>query len=243
MTQKVINFGAGPAKLPEQVLQQVKSELLEYGTSGISVMEMSHRTKDYDNLHNAAIATLKQLLNVPDNYKILLLSGGATLQFSSVCMNLIGKTGVADYVITGSWSAKAAKEATKYGKINLVLPKTTKYTTIPKQSTWNLDPNASFVYYCDNETIDGVEFDFIPETNGVPLVCDMSSNLLSRTFDVSKFGVIFACAQKNIGPAGATIVIVRDDLIGNAIPTTPSVMDYSVMAKDNSNHNTPPVFK
>lgn len=157
-------------------------------------------------------------------------------------MNLIGKTGSADYAVTGSWSAKAAKEAQKYGKVNLVFPKPEKFTTIPDQRQWKLDPNASYVYYCDNETVDGVEFNFAPETNGVPLVCDMSSNFMSRPVDVSKFGLIFAGAQKNVGPAGITIVIIRDDLLGHALPITPSIMDYAVTLKDNSVANTPPTF-
>lgn len=145
-------------------------------------------------------------------------------------------------LVTGTWSAKAAKEAAKYGKVNLVIPKTAKYTTIPESSTWSLDPNASFVYYCDNETVDGVEFPSIPETNGVPLVADMSSNFLSRPFDITKFGVVFAGAQKNIGPSGITVVIVREDLIGHAIKETPSVLDFKVNADNNSIANTPPTF-
>lgn len=157
-------------------------------------------------------------------------------------MNLLGRTGTADYAVTGSWSAKAYKECQKYGKANLVFPKSEKFTTIPDQSEWKLDPNASFVYYCDNETVDGVEFHFVPDTKGVPLVCDMSSNFMSRPVDVSKFGLIFAGAQKNIGPAGITVVIIREDLLGSALSYTPSVMDYNVILKDNSVANTPPTF-
>lgn len=170
------------------------------------------------------------------------MSGGGTGQFSAVCMNLLGRKGSADYAVTGSWSAKAFKEAQKYGKANLAFPKPEKFTKVPRQAEWKLDPNASYVYYCDNETVDGVEFDFVPDTNGVPLVCDMSSNFMSRPFDVSKFGLIFAGAQKNIGPAGVTVVIVREDLIGNAMPFTPSIMDYAATAKENSLANTPPTF-
>jgi len=158
-------------------------------------------------------------------------------------LNLIGKTGKADYIVTGSWSSKAQKEASKYGKINVVHPKITNYGTIPEPSTWNLDPEASYVYYCANETVEGVEFQYVPDIpNGIPLVCDMSSNFCSRPFDVSKFGLIYAGAQKNIGPAGVTIVIVREDLLGKALPICPTVFDYTIMAKDNSLHNTPPCF-
>lgn len=163
-------------------------------------------------------------------------------QFSAVCMNLMGRTGVADYLVTGSWSAKAFKEAQKYGKANLAFPKPEKFTTIADQSGWKLDPNASYVYYCDNETVDGVEFGFVPETNGVPLVCDMSSNFMSRPVDVSKFGLIFAGAQKNVGPAGITVVIIREDLIGKPMSFTPSILDYAATLKDNSVANTPPTF-
>lgn len=226
-----------------QVLKQVQSELLQYGDSGVSVMELSHRSKHYADIHNQTIDDVKKLLNVPDNYKILLMPGGGTAQFSAICMNFIAKTGVADYLVTGSWSKKAYTEAKKYGKINLVSPIPTKFITVADQATWTLDPNASFVYYCDNETIEGVEFDMVPETNGVPLVCDMSSNIFTRSFDITKFALIYAGAQKNIGPSGVTLVIVRSDMIGNAMPTTPIMMDYSVMIKDNSIHNTPPTFK
>jgi phosphoserine aminotransferase len=180
--------------------------------------------------------------NVPDNYKVLLMAGGGTGQFAAVCMNLLGRTGTADYAVTGAWSAKAFKEASKYGNAKLAFPKPEKFTKVPRQSEWSLDPNASYVYYCDNETVDGVEFDFVPETNGVPLVCDMSSNFMSRPVDVSKFGLIFAGAQKNVGPAGITVVIVREDLIGNAMKITPSFLDYAATAKDNSVANTPPTF-
>ncbi|CAO1439601.1 unnamed protein product [Diamesa hyperborea] len=238
----VINFAAGPAKLPEEVLLEVQNDLINYGNTGMSVMEMSHRGSTYLKIHEETIKNCRELLNVPDNYKILLMPGGGTGMFSAVCMNLIGKTGTADYAVTGSWSAKAAKEATKYGKVNLVFPKLAKYTVVPEQKEWTMDPNASYVYYCDNETVDGVEFGFVPETNGVPLVCDMSSNFMSRPIDVSKYGVIFAGAQKNIGPAGITVVIVREDLIGNALRITPSILDFADVAKENSVANTPPTF-
>lgn len=221
----------------------MQENLVNCNGSGISVMEMSHRSSNYAKIHDATISDLRELLNVPSNYKILLMQGGGTGQFAAVALNLIGKTGTADYVITGSWSAKAAKEATQYGTVNAVLPKLAKYTTVPRQETWKLDPNASYVYYCDNETVEGVEFDFVPEVlAGVPLVADMSSNFLSRPFDVSKFGVIYAGAQKNIGPAGTTVIIVRDDLIGKHLKITPSILNFEQMDKNNSLLNTPPTF-
>ncbi|KAK9496764.1 hypothetical protein O3M35_013044 [Rhynocoris fuscipes] len=239
---EVRNFGAGPAKLPQEVLSKVQKEFLAYGSTGISVTEMSHRSSHYENINNNAQKTLREIFNVPQNYKILFLQGGGTGLFAAVPMNLMGRTGTADYIVTGSWSAKAAKEATKYGKVNLVLPKTDKYIDIPNPETWNLDPKASYVYYCANETVHGVEFPFIPDTKGVPLVADMSSNILSRNVDISKFGVIFAGAQKNIGPPGVTLVIVREDLLGSPMSICPLILDFTVMAKDNSLHNTPPTF-
>lgn len=241
-TIMVINFGAGPAKLPREVLLEVQKELVEHGTSGMSVMEMSHRGAAYVKLHTETIQLARELLQVPDNYKVLLMQGGGTGLFAAVAMNLIGRTGTADYLVTGSWSSKAAKEAAKYGKVNMVVPKAAKCTCVPDRKDWKLDPNASYLYYCDNETIEGVEFDFVPETNGVPLVVDMSSNIMSRPVDIKKFGVIFACAQKNIGPSGITLVIVREDLIGHQMPITPTVLDFSIVDKDNSINNTPPTF-
>nr|BAN20140.1 phosphoserine aminotransferase [Riptortus pedestris] len=238
----VINFGAGPAKLPREVMLKVKDELLDFDGQGISIMEMSHRCPEYDRFNNKIEQLVREQLSVPDNYKIFFLQGGGTALFAAVAMNLMGRTGTADYFVTGSWSAKAAKEAAKYGKVNLVLPKTDQYIGVPDKSTWNLSPNASYVYYCDNETIHGVEFPFIPEVGDVPLVADMSSNILTRRFDVSKFGVIFAAAQKNIGPPGVVLVIAREDLLGNPLPITPLVMDFTVNAKDKSVHNTPPTF-
>ncbi|KAL2724633.1 putative phosphoserine aminotransferase [Vespula maculifrons] len=240
--QRVINFGAGPAKLPEEVLREVQAELLSFAGSGISILELSHRSKDFEKIVNGAQNILRDLLNIPDNYKILFMQGGGTGLFAAIPLNLM-TTGTADYIVTGSWSAKAAKEATKYGKINMVLPKESKYTGIPDQSKWNLDSKTSYVYYCANETIHGVEWNYIPETNGVPLIADMSSNILTKPLDISKFGLIFAGAQKNIGPAGVTLVIVRDDLLGHAMSVCPSILNFTIMANDNSLHNTPPLFQ
>lgn len=239
---KVINFGAGPGKLPEEVLKHVQAELLAYGNTRISIMELSHRSSEFKNIIEDAQATLREILHVPDNYKILFMQGGGVGMFAAVPLNMM-TTGTADYIVTGTWSAKAAKEAAKYGKVNLVLPKTAQYTEIPDPSTWNLDPSASYVYYCANETIHGIEFGYIPETNGVPLVADMSSNILTRSLDISKFAVIFAGAQKNVGTAGVTLAIVRDDVLGHTMKICPSILDFNVMAADNSIHNTPPVFQ
>lgn len=238
----VLNFAPGPAKIPEEVLAQVQKELVNYEGLGISVMEMSHRSAHFAKIVNEAENDLRELLGIPDNYKVLFLQGGGTGEFAAVPLNLARDGKSADYIITGSWSAKAAKEAEKFTKVKPVLKKLDKYDRIPPQSEWNLDPNASYVYYCANETVHGVEFDFVPETNGIPLVCDMSSTFLSRPVDVSKFGLIYAGAQKNIGCAGVTVVIVRDDLISNPSPQCPIVFDYKVQAGNNSMYNTPPTF-
>lgn len=227
-----------------QVLKKVQENLLNCNGSGISVMEMSHRSSNYSQIHDLALADLRELLNVPKNYKVLFMQGGGTGQFAAVAMNLIGRTGTADYVITGRWSLAAAKEAAQYGKVNAVLPKVEKYTEVPRQDTWNLDSNASYVYYCDNETVDGVEFDFVPKVpENVPLVCDMSSNFLTRPIDVSKYGIIYAGAQKNVGPAGVTAIIIREDLLGKQLKITPSVLNYELMDKNTSLLNTPPTFR
>ncbi|XP_029019730.1 phosphoserine aminotransferase [Betta splendens] len=245
MEQKqTINFGAGPAKLPPSVLLQAQRELINYSGTGISVLEMSHRSSDFNKILNQTETLLRELLKIPVNYKVLFLQGGGSGQFSAVPLNLIGLTPdrCADYLVTGTWSAKAAKEAEKYGKINVVHPKLDSYTKIPDPSSWALNPSASYVYYCCNETVHGVEFNFTPETNGVVLVSDMSSNFLSRPVDVSKFGLIFAGAQKNVGCAGVTVVIVREDLIGHALKECPIVLDYKMQAEMNSLYNTPPCF-
>lgn len=183
----VINFGAGPAKLPQEVLLRLQKELINYGETGMSVMEMSHRGGDYKKIHEHTQEMARRLLSVPENYEVLFFQGGGTGLFAAICMNLMGRTGSADYIVTGSWSAKAAKEATKYGKANQVFPKLAKFNTIPDQKEWNLSPDASYLYYCDNETVDGVEFQFVPDSiNNIPLVCDMSSNFFSRKVDISK---------------------------------------------------------
>ncbi|KAK9747231.1 Aminotransferase class-V [Popillia japonica] len=237
-----LNFGAGPAKLPREVLLQAQDELLSYKNMGMSIMEMSHRSKEYAQINTNAQNLVRELLNVPDNYKILFLQGGGTGAFAAIAMNLMSKTGIADYCVTGTWSLKAAKEAAKYGTVNYAFPVAKKPGYIPDPSTWNLTPNASYVYYCANETVDGVEYHYIPETNGVPLVADMSSSIMTKEIDISKFGVIMAGAQKNIGPAGVTVIIVRDDLIGNAMKICPSVFDFKNIEANQSIHNTPATF-
>ncbi|MCI0749779.1 MAG: 3-phosphoserine/phosphohydroxythreonine transaminase [Nevskiales bacterium] len=239
--KRIFNFSAGPATLPEAVLKQAQSEMLEWSGSGMSVMEMSHRDKDFMSIAAQAEKDLRELLNVPAHYKVLFLQGGATAQFAAIPMNLLrGKTS-ADYVVTGSWGVKAQKEAGKYGKANIAARPGT-FNRIPPLSEWKLDPNAAYLHYTPNETIEGVEFSFVPQSPGVPLVADFSSSFLSRPLDVSKFGLIYAGAQKNAGPAGLVMVIVREDLLGQALPITPSVLDYKQMADNESMLNTPPCY-
>jgi phosphoserine aminotransferase len=240
---RVFNFGAGPAMLPEPVLRQVAGELLDWHGSGMSVMEMSHRGKEFIGIHAQAEADLRELLAIPKNYKVLFLQGGAAGQFSIVPMNLLRGRDNADYVASGYWSKKAIAEASRYCKVNVAASsEDAKFTYVPKQDRWKLDPKAAYVHITSNETIEGVEYHWIPDTGAVPLVTDASSHILSRPLDVGRFGLIYAGAQKNIGPAGLTIVIVREDLIGQAIPATPSVFDYKLQAGADSMHNTPPSF-
>jgi len=241
--KRVFNFSAGPATLPESVLKQVQAEMLDWNGTGMSVMEMSHRDKPFMSIAAEAEKDLRELLNVPANYKVLFMQGGATAQFAVIPMNLLrGKPG-ADYLVTGSWGKKAAKECGKYGKANVVAkPADDKFTHIPDPKTWKRDPNAAYFHYTPNETIEGVEFQFVPDAGGVPLVADFSSSFLSRPVDVSKFGLIYAGAQKNAGPAGMTFVIVRDDLIGQPQPACPSVFDYKQVADNESMLNTPSCF-
>jgi phosphoserine aminotransferase len=240
---RVYNFSAGPAMIPEAVLQRAKEEMLDWQGSGMSVMEMSHRGKEYVSIAQQAEADLRELLAIPSNYKVLFLQGGASLQFSMIPMNLLrGKTS-ADYINTGEWSKKAIKEAQKFCEVNVVASsKDTNFSTIPARNTWKLNPDAAYVHYTPNETIGGVEFQDIPDVGNVPLIADMSSNILSRPIDVSKFGMIYAGAQKNIGPAGMSIVIIREDLIGQTISNTPSMLDYKIHVDAESMYNTPPTY-
>ncbi len=237
---RVFNFSAGPACLPIDVLEKAQSDLLNWNGSGMSVMEMSHRGKEFDGIAKKAEADLRTLLSIPDNYKVLFLQGGASTQFAAIPLNLTQEGDTVDYVITGSWSKKAASEAKKYCNVNIAATGDNK--SIPDVSTWNLSPNAKYVHYCDNETIQGVEFQSPPNVGDKILVADMSSNFCSKPVDVSKFGIIYAGAQKNIGPAGCTIVIVRDDLIGNSRPICPTMLDYKTMADEGSMYNTPPCW-
>jgi phosphoserine aminotransferase len=240
---RIYNFSAGPAMLPEEVLQQAREEMLEWQGSGMAVMEMSHRGKEFMSIAAQAEADLRELLAVPANYKVLFLQGGASSQFAMVPLNLLqDKTG-ADYINTGMWSKKAIAEAKRFCAVNVAASsEETKFTTIPPQSEWQLKADAAYVHYTPNETIGGVEFNWVPETGEVPLVADMSSTLLSRPIDVSKFGVIYAGAQKNIGPAGLTVVIVREDLLGKAQSSTPAMFDYKLHADADSMYNTPPTY-
>jgi len=239
----IYNFSAGPAVLPKEVLLQAQAELLDWHGSGMSVMEMSHRGKEFTGIHAQAEADLRELMGIPANYKVLFLQGGAHLQFSMIPLNLLRGKASADYVDTGEWSKKAIGEAKKFGSVNVVTSNTDRNCTyIPAFDTWKCDPGAAYLHYTPNETIGGVEFNWVPEVGDVPLVADMSSNILSRPIDVSRFGLIYAGAQKNIGPAGLTLVIVRDDLIGQAAANTPTMLDYKTHADSGSMYNTPPTY-
>jgi phosphoserine aminotransferase len=240
---RVYNFSAGPAMLPQAVLEKAQQEFLDWNGSGMNVMEMSHRGKEFMSIAEKAEADLRDVMQIPDNYKVLFLQGGASSQFAAIPMNLLrGKT-TADYFNTGQWSKKAISEAKRYCDVNVVASSEAEnFSTVPEKETWNLNPDAAYVHYTTNETIGGVEFDQIPDVGDVPLVVDISSTILSRPIDVSKFALIYAGAQKNVGPAGLTIVIVRDDFIGETIAGTPTMFDYKVQADNDSMYNTPPTY-
>ena len=239
----IYNFSAGPAVLPKAVLQQVQQELVDWHGCGMSVMEMSHRGKEFMGIAAEAEADLRALMGIPSNHKVLFLQGGASSQFAMVPMNLLRGKASADYLNTGEWSKKAIKEAGKFGNVNVIASSEDRnFSYAPTRDQWKLDPDAAYVHYTPNETIGGVEMFWIPETGDVPLVADMSSTILSRPVDVSKYGLIYAGAQKNIGPAGLTIVIVREDLIGQPLPGTPTMFDYKTHAEADSMYNTPPTF-
>jgi len=243
MSERVFNFSAGPAALPEPVLRCAADEMLDWHGSGMSVMEMSHRGKEFIVIHAAAEAALRELLAVPQGYKVLFLQGGAIGQNAFVPMNLLRGRKSADYVDTGEWSKKSIKEAKKYAAVNVAASgEASRYMSIPKQDAWRLDADAAYVHICANETIGGVEYHWTPDTGDVPLVADMSSNILSRPVDVARFGLIYAGAQKNMGPSGLTVVIVRDDLIGEPLPITPSAFDLKQQADADSMLNTPPTY-
>ncbi len=239
----IYNFSAGPAVLPRAVLEQARDELLDWHGSGMSVMEMSHRSKEYLSIAEQAEADLRELLSIADNYRVLFLQGGATSQFCMVPMNLLRGKQQADYVNTGAWSKKAIAEAQRYCDVNVVASsEDTGFSSIPAFDSWQLNKDAAYLHYTPNETIGGVEFHWIPDSGDVPLVADMSSTILSRPLDVSRYGVIYAGAQKNIGPAGLTVVIVREDLQGETLPGTPTMFDYRKHADNGSMLNTPPTY-
>ena len=240
---RVHNFSAGPAVLPLEVLQQAQQELVDYKGTGMSVMEMSHRSKEYEAIIGGAEADLRKLMNIPANYKVLFLQGGASSQFAMVPLNLFKGSKSADYVITGAWAKKAASEAKKYGTVKAIASSEDRnFSYIPKLSREMFSPDADFVHITTNNTIYGTLFPALPDTGEVPLVADMSSNILSQVYDVSKFGLIYAGAQKNAGPAGVTIVIIREDLMGHALSMTPTMLNYKTHADEGSMYNTPPCY-
>ena len=240
---RVYNFSAGPSMLPEEVLKTAAAEMLEYGTTGQSVMEMSHRSKEYQAIFDGAEANLRDIMNIPDNYEVLFLQGGASTQFAMVPLNLMNKNRKADYIITGQWANKAYKEAARYGAARAVASSADKtYLYIPKTVAADFDPEADYVHICMNNTIYGTKYHTLPDTGNVPLVADISSCILSEPIDVTRFGVLYAGAQKNVAPAGVTIVIIRKDLIGNAMDMTPTMLNYATHADNGSMFNTPPCY-
>lgn len=238
------NFCAGPAMLPAPVMLKAQKEFINWQSTNSSVMELSHRSSEFIAVASKAEADIRELMNIPQNYKVLFCHGGGRGQFSAVPSNLLPKGKVADYIVTGSWSKAAAAEAKNFGDINVIEGVSNEggVKSVIDSSKWSLSPDAAYVHYCPNETVDGIEIFDVPETRGVPLVADMSSTIMSREIDVSKFALIYAGAQKNIGPSGLTIVIVRDDMLGNARKTTPSIMNYQTLAEKDSMYNTPPTF-
>jgi len=240
---RAFNFCAGPATLPEAVLKQARDEMLDWRGTGMSVMEMSHRSDEFVAIADAAEKDLRELAGISDDYAVLFMQGGASSQFSTIPLNLLGDKQSADYVNTGIWSKKAIAEAKRYGNVNVVASsEDSGFTTIPDQSSWNTSADAAYLHYTPNETIGGLEYDFIPDSGSVPLVADMSSTMLSRPVDINKFGLIYAGAQKNIGPSGLVVVIIRKDLLGKARKETPTMMNYQVIADNDSMYNTPATY-
>lgn len=241
MTQ-IYNFSAGPAVLPKSVLEQAQAEMLDWHGSGMSVMEMSHRGKEFTSILAKTEADLRTLMNIPSNYKVLFLQGGAIAENAMIPLNLLNN-GTADYAVTGGWSKRSVEDASAYGKINVVTStEADQYTYVPEFTGWKLNKDAAYLHICTNETMSGVEFDGLPDAADVPIVADMSSHILSRQIDVSQYGVIYAGAQKNIGPAGLCIVIVREDLLGRASPLTPAVFNWKTQSENQSMINTPPTY-
>ena len=240
---RVYNFSAGPSMLPLEVLETAGKEITDFNGSGMSVMEMSHRSKAYESIINEAFANLREVLQIPENYKILFMQGGASTQFAAVPLNLMNKNKKADYIVSGQFSGKAYKEAQKFGDVKeIATSKDKNFSYIPKITREDIRPDADYVHVCFNNTIYGTHFDYIPDTGDIPLVADMSSCILSEPIDFTKFGMIYAGAQKNMGPAGLTVVIIREDLIGNARPETPVMLDYKAMFENDSMYNTPPCY-
>ena len=240
---RAYNFCAGPATLPETVLEQAREEMLDWRGTGMSVMEMSHRSDEFLEIAETAEKDFRELAGVPDDYAVLFMQGGASSQFATVPLNLLGDCPTADYVNTGIWSTKGIAEASRYCNVNVVASSASSgFTTVPDPSGWQTSDDAAYLHYTPNETIGGLEFDFVPETGDTPLVADMSSTILSRPLDVSKFGLIYAGAQKNIGPSGLVVVAIRKDLLGKARPETPTMMNYQVMADNGSMYNTPATY-
>ncbi len=241
--KRAFNFSPGPAMLPEAVLKQAQKEMLDWRGTGMSVMEMSHRGKEFISIHAQAEKDVRELLSVPANYKVLFMQGGAIGENAIVPMNLLRGHKSIDFINTGEWSKKSIKEAKKYAAVNIAASdEANNFTRIPERAMWKLDPNAAYVHICSNETIGGVQYHFTPDTGSVPLVADMSSDILSRPIDVAKYGLIYGGAQKNMGPAGVTLLIVREDLMGQALPVTPSAFDYKQQAENDSMYNTPPTY-
>ncbi|MBQ0013856.1 MAG: 3-phosphoserine/phosphohydroxythreonine transaminase [Oscillospiraceae bacterium] len=240
---RVYNFSAGPSMLPESVLNRAADEMLDYEGTGESVMEMSHRSKEYDAIIKGAEALLRELMNIPDNYKVLFLQGGASTQFAAIPLNFMNGSGKADYVVSGQWSNKAMKEAQKYGDVKVVASsKEQNFSCVPDVPKSELRPDADYVYICMNETVHGNIMRELPDCGNVPLIADISSCFLSEPLDVTKFGMLYGGAQKNVAPAGLTICIIREDLLGNARDITPSMLDYALMAENDSLYNTPPCY-
>ena len=240
---RVYNFSAGPSMLPEEVLKKAAAEMLDYEGSGQSVMEMSHRSKVFDSIIKGAEALLRELMNIPDNYKVLFLQGGASTQFAAIPLNFMNGSGKADYVITGQWAKKACAEAQKYGEVNIVASSADKtFSYIPKLDKSAFTPDADYFYICMNNTIYGTVYHELPDTGNVPLIADISSCFLSEPLDVTKFGMVYGGAQKNVAPAGLTICIIREDLLGKARDITPTMLNYQIQADNNSLYNTPPCY-
>lgn len=240
---RAYNFCAGPATLPESVLQQARDEMLDWRGTGVSVMEMSHRSDEFVEIAETAEKDLRELAGISDDYAVLFMQGGASSQFSTIPLNLLGDKSSADYINTGIWSKKAIAEASRYGDVHVAASSEAEgFTTIPEQSAWDTRADAAYLHYTPNETIGGLEYDFVPDSGNVPLVADMSSTMLSRPLDVSRFGLIYAGAQKNIGPSGLVVVIVRKDLLGKARRETPTMMNYQVIADNESMYNTPATY-